>query len=155
MLGRLAKWLRILGYDTAYLADTDDFAVMRMARAEGRLILTRDHGLAERPGVESLLVKSENLEDQLKQVQEALGPPPNPSFSRCPVCNQVLTSPTARVVAQNVPPYVQRTQDDFAWCAACERVYWPGSHRNRMQQLVDRLRDDSGSDTIANQRESS
>lgn len=150
MLGRLAKWLRLLGYDTAYLADTDDFAVMRLARAEGRLILTRDHELAKHPAVEALLIKSENLEDQLKQVLKTLGPPADPSFSRCPVCNEALTAPAAGVVVQRVPPYVQQTQDDFAWCAVCERVYWPGSHRSRMQQMVDKLRDDSGSDTITN-----
>ena len=58
MLGRLAKWLRILGYDTAYLADTDDFAVMRLARAEDRLVLTRDHALAGRRGIRTVLIES-------------------------------------------------------------------------------------------------
>ena len=85
MLGRLAKWLRILGYDTAYLADTDDFAVMRLARAENRLILTCDRALARRRGVRALVVDSELLEEQLRQVCGRIGPPPKAAPARCPV----------------------------------------------------------------------
>jgi uncharacterized protein with PIN domain len=141
MLGRLAKWLRVLGYDTAYLADTDDFAVMRLARAEGRLILTRDRALAERRGVRALLVESERLEDQLRQVWAAVGPPPDPSCSRCPVCNAPLVEAPPAMVADRVPPYVQRAHTHFSWCSACDRLYWPGSHWQRMRALIAGLRD--------------
>lgn len=148
MLGRLAKWLRILGYDTAYLVDTDDFAVMRKARAEDRLILTRDRSLAERPGVRVLLVESEVLEDQLRQVWAALGPPPDPPFSRCPVCNEPLVAAAPALVATRVPPFVQRRHERFSLCTACDQLYWPGSHWQRMQALVAGLRDGAGSDTM-------
>lgn len=148
MLGRLAKWLRILGYDTAYLADTDDYAVMRLARAEDRLILTRDLALAERRGVRALLIDADGLEEQLSQVYDVVGPPPEPSLSRCPVCNHRLVAADAELVARRVPPYVQRTQDHFSYCADCERVYWQGTHWRRMRALVARLRDDAGFDTI-------
>jgi len=152
MLGRLTKWLRVLGYDTAYLADTDDFAVMRLARAQGRLILTCDHALAERPGVDALLIESSNLADQLLQVRRQVGPPEGGPFSRCPVCNTALSEADPATIASRVPPYVQRTQNRFAFCSACDRVYWPGTHWERMQTLVsevDRLQNRSDSDTIS------
>jgi len=148
MLGRLAKWLRILGYDTAYLADTDDFAVMRLARAEDRLILTRDRGLARRRGVRALLVSGESLEEQLRQVCGVLGLPAEGAFSRCPVCNQALMDATPEQVATGVPGYVQRTQECFSFCGGCNRIYWRGTHWQRMAAFVSRLRDEGGSDTI-------
>lgn len=151
MLGRLAKWLRILGYDTAYLADTDDFAVIRLARAEDRLILTRDRELAQRPGVSTLLVESDSLEDQLCQMRDAVGPPPGDGMPRCPVCNQVLIPASAELVAARVPPYVRKTQRRFSMCGACERIYWRGTHWMRMHALITELRDEAGSDTIDSQ----
>lgn len=148
MLGRLAKWLRILGYDTAFLAGKDDFAVMRLARAEDRLILTRDRTLAGRRGVQTLLVEGELLEDQLRQVCATVGPPSDPSLSRCPVCNQTLAQAPPERVAQRVPPYVQRTHRHFSFCAACDRVYWRGTHWQRMQALIKELRNGQAFDKI-------
>ena len=148
MLGRLAKWLRILGYDTIFVADTDDWAVIRLARAQDRLILTRDRALSVRRGVRALVVESQELKVQLRQVWYSVGPPSNPPFSRCPVCNQPLSEVSARQVQARVPPYVQRTQTRFKGCAACDRIYWPGSHWQRMRALLTGLRDASSSDKM-------
>lgn len=148
MLGRLAKWLRILGYDTAYLSDTDDFAIMRLARAQDRLILTRDHALAARRGVRAFLVKSGDLEDQLRQVCAALGPPPDPPVPRCPVCNHPLAEVPPERVADRLPVYIRQTHDQFSLCANCDRVYWRGTHWQRMKALIDGLRNGPGFDTI-------
>ena len=149
MLGRLAKWLRIVGYDTAYVVDTDDFAVMRLARTEGRLVLTRDRALARRRGVRALLVESEVLQDQLCQVCAAVGPPPDAAFSRCPVCNHSLVQAPAELVAARLPLYVQRAHERFSLCVACDQLYWPGSHWRRMQSLVAELRNGAASATIS------
>ena len=148
MLGRLAKWLRILGYDTAYLAEADDFATMRLARAEDRLILTRDRALAKRRGVSTLLLDSDSLEEQLRQVRDAVGRPSSDTLPRCPVCNQVLIEAAPELVAARVPPYVRRTQRRFSLCTVCERIYWRGTHWLRMHALITELRDEMGSDTI-------
>jgi uncharacterized protein with PIN domain len=147
-LGRLTKWLRIFGYDTAYLADADDFAVLRLARAEDRLVLTRDQALSERPSVRTLLVDSQILEEQLRQVCKSVGPPPDPSLSRCTVCNQPLISTTPDEVSSRVPPYVLKHHQRFSVCSGCNRVYWRGTHWQRMQALIGGLRDESGSDTM-------
>ena len=148
MLGRLARWLRIVGYDTAYIPDADDFTVMRLARAEGRLILTRDRTLAERRGLRTLLVDGESLEEKLLQVWAAVGPPPDVSASRCPVCNQHLFEASPDMVAARVPPYVQETHEHFAFCGACDRIYWQGTHWQRMRSLIAELHDEVGFDTI-------
>lgn len=136
MLGRLAKWLRLQGYDTAYDNEASDPQLARRARAEGRVLLTRDHELATRRGLRTLLIHSENLEEQLQEVRRALGPPPEPPLTRCAVCNATLDRVSPAEVADRVPPFVLRTQTSFHRCTGCERVYWPGSHVQKMEELL-------------------
>ena len=140
MLGRLARWLRLMGYDTAYDNVSEDRELARRSRAEGRVLLTRDHELAGRSGLRSLLIESEVLEEQIEQVQAALGPPPLPTLSRCSVCNEPLIEATAEQAARLVPPFVSRTQSQFRRCPRCERVYWPGSHVEGMADAVQAFR---------------
>ena len=142
MLGRLAKWLRLLGYDTAYDNVASDPELARRSRAEGRVLLTRDHELAHRRGLQTLLIQSEVLEEQVREVQDALGAPPNPALSRCSVCNVVLEPATPEEIADRVPPYVLRTQTAFRRCSGCGRVYWPGTHLQAMREQLDRFNDE-------------
>jgi uncharacterized protein with PIN domain len=137
MLGRLAKWLRLLGYDTAYDNAATDPALARRARAEGRVLLTRDHELAARRGLRTLLIRSQVLEEQVQEVRDGLGPPPHPALSRCAVCNSVLESVSPAQVTDRVPPYVLRTHTEFRRCPGCGRVYWPGSHLQAMRTQIE------------------
>lgn len=137
MLGRLARWLRLMGYDAAYLADTDDVEVVRLARAEARVILTRDRGLARRSGIHVILIDSQRLDEQIVQVSTHFGPPRQPVIPRCGVCNTPLAELTRPAAQGRVPPYVWRTQGAFTECPNCRRVYWPGTHWDAIQ---DRLR---------------
>ena len=139
MLGRLAKWLRLLGYDTAYENDATDHELARRARAEGRVLLTRDRELSRRRGLETLLIRSEHLEEQVEQIQDALGPPPDPSLTRCSVCNGSLEQVSGADVADRVPPYVRRTHTDFFRCTECGRIYWRGSHVDAMGEDLERF----------------
>jgi uncharacterized protein with PIN domain len=139
MLGRLARWLRILGYDTAFDAEADDWALVRRARAEGRLLLTRDRQLAARRGIPTLLIESQELVTQMRQVVAAVGPSVEGAFSRCPVCNERLVSLSRREAQQRVPPHVHRTQREFRLCPVCERVYWRGTHWERMVDALGQL----------------
>jgi uncharacterized protein with PIN domain len=139
MLGRLAKWLRLLGYDTAYDNVATDLALARRARAEGRVLLTCDRELAARRGLRTLLIQSQVLEEQVREVQEGLGPPPRPALSRCAVCNNVLEPVSPAEIADRVPPYVLRTQSEFRRCPGCGRVYWPGSHLQAMRDQMERF----------------
>lgn len=136
MLGRLARWLRLLGYDTAYDNHADDAELARCARAEGRILLTRDRELSRRRGLRTLLIRSEVLEEQVQEVQNAVGPPPHPALSRCTVCNTTLEPVASSEIADLVPPYILRTQTEFHRCPGCGRIYWPGTHLHRMQEQL-------------------
>ena len=131
MLGNLARRLRWLGYDAEYRSDLPDEVMMRIAREEGRVLITSDRGLASRRGVRSLFLPTAELSVQVESVMAALGLPTGPS--RCTVCNGDL-EPLERVEASPlVPPYVAATQTEFACCSRCHRVYWPGTHWSGLQ----------------------
>jgi uncharacterized protein with PIN domain len=140
MLGRLAKWLRILGYDTAFSPSLDDDQLVRLARAEGRLLLTRDRGLARRRGLQCLLIESHHLEEQLDQILTELALTGEHPFSRCPVCNTPLQKVEKPELEGRVPPYIFRTHKDFSLCPNCDKIYWPGTHWARMREKLARFR---------------
>lgn len=138
MLGRLAKWLRLLGYDTAYDNSAADHELAHRARAEERVLLTRDRELATRRGLRSLLIQSEELAEQVEEVQNALGSAPNACLSRCSVCNVPLEEVPPADLADRVPRYVLNTHSELRQCGSCGRVYWRGSHG---QAIEGRLQD--------------
>lgn len=140
MLGRLAKWLRLLGYDADYWRDGSDEALIQRAQAEGRLIVTRDRGVAGRRGVRALLISAEALDDQIAEARSALGGRPRP-FTRCSECNGTLGELSHGEARDLVPPYVWHTQQEFRRCAGCGRVYWKGTH---WPALRERLAPDEG-----------
>lgn len=140
MLGTLAKWLRILGYDALYDPGLDDYQLMRLARAEDRVLLTRDVELAQRRGLRTLLIDSQELDEQLRQVLSELDLEPAPSFSRCPVCNEELVTLDREAARTRVPAYVARTHKQFRLCPGCGRVYWRGSHWQQMAERLEALR---------------
>jgi uncharacterized protein with PIN domain len=142
MLGRLAKWLRILGQDTVYSPDLEDQELVRLARAEDRVLLTRDRELARRRGLRSLLVESDRLEEQLAQLLRDLnldldGP------ARCARCNALLQAMDRSAAKDRVPPYVYRRHRKFTLCPKCDRVYWRGTHWQRMRERIDQIREGS------------
>ena len=139
MLGTLAKWLRILGYDTFFDAGLNDHQLVRLARAEDRVLLTRDHELAQRRGLRALLVTGEILDDQVRQVLADLGLAPDQAFSRCPVCNQPLEAIDRETAQARVPAYVVQTHDSFSRCPACQRIYWRGTHWQQMDEHLKNL----------------
>jgi uncharacterized protein with PIN domain len=110
--------------------------LFRRARAEDRLLLTRDRQLAARRGVLALLIESEELAAQVRQVVAAVGPSPEGAFTRCPVCNGRLTPLSREEARERVPPHVHRTQQVFRLCAECDRVYWRGTHWEQMRDIL-------------------
>lgn len=143
MLGTLAKWLRILGYDTLFDPALDDYQLMRLARADGRVLLTRDRELARRRGVQALRIESEHLEDQIRQVLDDLHLEPDQSYSRCPVCNERLQTLDRDAARTRVPAYVARTHEIFKICPICQRVYWRGTHWQDMEERLSQIRSQS------------
>lgn len=138
MLGRLARWLRTLGYDTAYDDAIADDDLVRRAWVEGRHILTRDRRLFEEWRIEGVLIRSDKTLEQLREVVAALGlRRPSRLFTRCRVCNGALRSAEREAVADRVPPRVWQREESFIECGECGRVYWEGSHTERMRQVVE------------------
>ena len=139
MLGTLAKWLRILGYDTTYYAHLDDNEALRLARAERRILLTRDTGFRGRKGLRYLLIESEVLEEQIVQVLQAFDLRPDKEFSRCPVCNVPIEEVPKHEAWGQVPPFIFQTHEHLSLCPECSRFYWRGTHWQRMLDTVKRL----------------
>jgi len=140
MLGRLAKWLRIIGQDVAYGPHLSGHGLIRAARKEGRWILTRDRGVAGRNPPDYLLIESDRFREQFKQVVRAFGLDPfEKAFTRCVQCNTVLEPIAKNEVQGKVPPYVFSTQEKFSFCSGCRRVYWPATHQQRMLQELKAL----------------
>ena len=140
MLGRLARWLRFLGYDTVYDAALDDAAVVRRAQQEGRVLLTRDRALLSRwRPVSACFVSGDRALEQLEQVLGTQGlAAPGDRMPRCTVCNGTLRILSPAEAEPRVPPYVHRTRKTFHECSHCNRVYWEGSHVARMRQELGR-----------------
>ena len=138
MLGRLAKWLRILGYDVIYGRHLSGHGLIRAARADGRLILTRDRSLSRKQPPPFLFIESNDHTEQLRQVLGACELSPGDGlFTRCLVCNSQLQSHSKDSVEKLVPAYVFATQECFSWCGRCQRLYWPATHQ---QKMLDTLR---------------
>ena len=133
MLGSLARWLRRMGYDADYANQREYPELVRIARAENRVLLTRDRELAGHRGVRALLVASQTLDEQLAQVTTAFPLAPGSASGRCSECNSLLVKVAPEEVAHRVPAYVLRHHTRFQRCPGCQRIYWQGSHWKSMQ----------------------
>lgn len=139
MLGRLAKWLRLMGYDADYRNEIDDWEMLRLCRREGRLLLTRDTSIMERwyvtrSMVKALLVDGDDTARQLSYItnQLSLKTPDDP---RCPECNLPLHELLREDARGRVPPYVYETQKEFRICSSCGRIYWKATHWDRIERV--------------------
>ncbi len=141
MLGRLARWLRILGYDAEYFPGDDD-ELIRRAERNGRILLTRDTHLLRRRGLPPhLFIESDWVMEQVGQVVSALHlNPALPPTHRCSCCNVVLEPRDKADVAGLVPEFVWTHHEEFRACPRCQRIYWAGTHRRHMEEAIRRLR---------------
>ena len=142
MLGGLARWLRVLGIDVAHDPSLGDAALVDRAVAERRTILTRDRKLVERKRArDHLLIASEVVDEQVRQVVDHLGLRPDPDrlHTRCLVCNEPLEPLDPDEARPHVPPHVARTQTTYRRCPVCRRIYWPATHVHRMRARLRRM----------------
>lgn len=141
MLGKLARWLRALGYDALYFKAADDRQLLQLARREARTLLTRDARLARLAGTHGLLIRETALDSQLSEVIKRLTLVPSGEgiLSRCLECNGVLEDRSKDSVRGRVPEYIFATQERFVGCPACARIYWQGSHADRILARLDRI----------------
>jgi uncharacterized protein len=134
MLGKLVKWLRVMGIDVVYDPSLADAQLLQRAAYEGRVLLTRDRRLASRRGpARRLFIESDYYYEQVRQVVQAFTLEGRARvFSRCIRCNTSLRTVARQLVVGKVPSYVYATQLTFKQCGTCDRFYWGGTHRDNM-----------------------
>ena len=139
MLGKLAKWLRVLGYDTHYQSCYQTDTIGRFV-TEGRRLLSRHRKSVDRYD-NAILICSDHVGEQLTELRESARIDPDPSdwFCRCLICNSLLEYPRVEQARENVPEYIfYHNTMEIRFCPSCERYYWPGSHRFRMVGQLDK-----------------
>jgi uncharacterized protein with PIN domain len=141
MLGRLAHWLRAMGYDAVYFGPAEDARLLRLARAESRVLVTRDAKLAEAAGPLGCLLRAEDVDGQVLETVAKLRLTPDETswLSRCLACNARLEARAKDAVRDMVPPRVFAAHHEFRGCPACAKVYWAGSHADRILERLARL----------------
>ncbi|WP_224368017.1 Mut7-C ubiquitin/RNAse domain-containing protein [Hyalangium versicolor] len=142
-LGRLSGFLRMLGFDTLWRNDFADDELARLSRDEERVVLTRDLGLLKRAEVRhGYYPRNSDPAHQLVEVvrRYQLTSRMRP-FTRCLACNASLAAAEKGEVLDRIPEGVAATHSQFQQCPECRRVFWPGTHHQRMQGLVDKLRE--------------
>jgi hypothetical protein len=140
-LGKLARYLRVCGFDTAFDINISDSEIIRLSLDEERIILTRDHKLVERTLVRNFfLIVDNRWPDQMKKVfqQYRLGIRKSSLFTRCPEDNNLIVDVEKEKIKNLVYPYTFLTHDIFKQCPFCRRVYWSGTH---VSVMITRLRD--------------
>ncbi|HOJ27235.1 MAG TPA: Mut7-C RNAse domain-containing protein [Candidatus Saccharicenans sp.] len=146
MVGKLARWLRLLGFDVSYYSKIEDAKLIELAAKENRIILTRDHELIKKvKKIESLqgrflLIESERWEEQVEQVLDhfKLRDKIKPN-SRCLDCNAELKSLPKDRARNLVPPFIYEQASAFALCPVCGRIFWKGTHFRDMENKLRRF----------------
>jgi len=144
-VGKLTKLLRLLGFDTVFFKGENDTQLVNRALAEDRIILTRDSYIPQRRlvtsgQVKTVLIISDNIDIQIKQVVEELNLLPQfQTFTLCLEDNHPLLLRTREEVKGRVPPYVWQTRQDFVECPHCHRIYWKGTHWQDMNRRLARV----------------
>jgi uncharacterized protein with PIN domain len=143
-VGRLARWLRLLGFDCAMQPDNDILRLLVRCRAEGRVLLTKNTALAAAAAPdECLLIAFDRIRQQLKQVMKYynLTIDKENILTICSVCNERLDDVAPAEVRGIAPPFVFATQTVFRRCPRCRRIYWAGTHKTRMLAWLDETLD--------------
>jgi uncharacterized protein with PIN domain len=144
-VGKLGRWLRMMGYDTIMFNQPDDWDMVRIALEEERILITRDTQVVKRRVITSgkvraLLITDDDPEKQIHQMMDLLGLDCNfKPLSLCLECNEPLVSRRRDEVENCVPPYVFQTQLQFVECPLCHRIYWQGTHWQAMHNQLDRF----------------
>jgi uncharacterized protein len=134
-VGRLAKWLRLAGFDCEFAPQADSDQFISRGRAESRVLLSRDTALKHQAGdLPLVFLQSDHAEDQLKQVMKecSISIRCKKILSICSICNSPLETLSKQEVRGIAAPYIFATQDTFRRCPSCGRIFWPGTHKGKI-----------------------
>ncbi len=140
-LGRLAKWLRILGFDTVYFNQDKTSSLIIEALRDGRIILTRNRHLPKTGGLKIVVIQAEKIRDELSEALKTLKIKPcsDMMFTRCIICNEELKEIDKEKVKDKIPEYVFKTQEHFITCPKCQRIYWQGTHWGNIAKTLEEI----------------
>ena len=139
-LGKLAKYLRLMGFDTLFFPQIDDDDLVLMAKKEDRVIITRDRELSQRKNASVFYLKPIDLKEQLLTMVEAFDLHDYKApFSRCIVCNTLLEEVDKERIIDRLPEKVKHFFTYFEHCRTCDRIYWHGDHYRHMKQLLETI----------------
>lgn len=143
-VAKLARWLRMMGYNATIFDQPDDWQMIRTALAENRIIITKDTGVMKRRIITSgklraLLVNSDEPKEQIQQVIETFQLDSSRPLSLCLECNVPLVVVNREDIKGRIPPYVYQTKSQFFECPICHRVYWQGTHWEAMTQTLSKF----------------
>jgi uncharacterized protein with PIN domain len=143
MLGSLAKWLRLIGFDTFYAnAEMDDDELIRVAKKEDRVVITRDKELMSKMKKQKLPIVELNttdIDEQLKIVLKDVSINQKNVLSRCSVCNIILDEIKKKDVRGKVPERVFENNEKFWFCSNCNKIYWMGTHYDKIKNKIKKL----------------
>lgn len=145
MLGKLTRWLRMLGHDVNYFRSADDKKLVELAKQEKRILLTRDHELVQQAvssGAEAVLVEATEEADKLAFLAGRFGfkLEIDLTFSRCPKCNALIEFVAKEEVADRIPEATSKHYNEFWRCTGCGKVYWQGAHWKRIKETLEKAR---------------
>lgn len=139
-LGKLARWLRMLGFDTAYKNDYSQSQLIQISKEEERVLLSRNTSLSANKEIENFVITHENPSRQLISVIEHFDLKSQLQlFSRCLVCNGILEPVSKESILNSLQKNTAQYFDKFWQCNCCKRIYWKGSHYGRMLQTIERI----------------
>jgi len=140
MLGKLAKWLRILGYDTFYKNKISNATLLSIANKDNRILITRNHSFKKRKHqIKIIFISKDELRAQLAELNQEIKLSTDRIFTRCPICNRKTTEIEKEYVKDIVPEYVYQNQDRFFQCLLCGKVYWEGTHLLNAKKFIENL----------------
>ncbi|HDO19185.1 MAG TPA: hypothetical protein ENG74_00490 [Thermoplasmatales archaeon] len=144
MLGTLAKWLRLLGFDVYFANRVErDDELLEIAKKENRIILSRDKQLVKRArkrGIEAIDVEDRDLDEQLRKVTSLFPIDEESVLSRCSVCNEILVEIDKKDVEGKIPKKIFESHEEFWYCKRCKKIYWKGSHWDKISEKIDKLK---------------
>jgi len=144
MLGRLARWLRLTGFDTLYFKNIADEELLEKTRSENRVLLTKDKKLHQqiiKEGLRSVLIPSIPNSEALAFLSKTFNVQLNidPANSRCPVCNGMITSVEKETIRPMISDSTFGRYDQFWQCIQCGKIYWMGSHYKSMRKIITKI----------------
>jgi uncharacterized protein with PIN domain len=140
-LGKLAKWARMLGYDTVYYKKTDPSEIIITALKDERILLTRSSSLTKHRGVNIINITHDHVEEQVNELAQSLGLTfkEEDIFQRCIECNQPLEKIEKSEAKGKVPERVYEENDEFKICEGCNKLFWKGTHWKMVKGFLQRV----------------